>query len=64
MSIFSRNDDDELLDDFDGNMFARNSSYEERKSKLERAREIHSGLVMGTFERDEEVWDFVKKLDE
>lgn len=54
-------DDDEELQD-DGPMFGGSERREERARKLERAKEIASGLVLGTFERDEEVWEMVKEL--
>jgi hypothetical protein len=53
--------DDDLLED-DGPIFGGANRYEERKEKLKRAKEIVSGDSMGTFERDEEVWDMVEKL--
>lgn len=62
MNMFARDDDEELLED-DGSIFGRSEHYERRKQALERAREIHSGLVSGLFEKDELVWEFVKKLD-
>lgn len=61
MSIFGKRDDDELEDD-DCSMFGGADRYEEKKRKMERAKEIASGITMGTFERDEEVWDMVKKI--
>lgn len=56
-------DDEDLLSD-DGPMFGGAERREERVRKLERAKEIASGLVLGTFERDEEVWDLVRKIKE
>ena len=52
--------DDEIEDD--GPLFGGSERIEELKSKLERAKEIASGLVMGTFERDEEVLELVRKI--
>ena len=34
------------------------------QSKKERAKEIASGLCSGLFERDEEVWELVRQLQE
>lgn len=57
------NDDAFLLDD-DSGMFGGSERYEERKRQWERAKEIASGLVMGTFERDDKVWEYVNKIKE
>lgn len=64
MSMFNKGSDDNDDDDFDGNMFSRRDSYEERQAKRVRAQEIASGLTCGTFERDEEVWKMVAELRE
>lgn len=60
MRMFGGSDDD----DYDHNMFSGHGKYEERQRKKERAKEIASGLVMGTFEDDEEVWALVNKIKE
>ncbi len=58
LSILSRGfDEDEYLNSDDDGL-----TYEEKKLKLERAKEIASGLVIGTFENDEDVWGLVKNL--
>lgn len=59
MSMFNRGDDDDQ--DEDVNMFCRRSREEKDRAK-ERAREIHSGLSSGLFERDEDVLEELKKL--
>lgn len=59
---FFGDDDDDFQDD--GPMFGASERYEERRQKLERAKEIASGLVLGTFERDEEVWQMVRDIKE
>jgi len=38
--------------------------YEEKKRKLERAKEIADGTTLGTFERDDEVWDLVNRIEQ
>jgi len=55
-------DEDDYLNDDDGSMFGASERREERESKLRRAKEIASGLTLGTFERDDDVWDLVKKI--
>lgn len=60
---FFGGDDDEIIDD-DGPMFGGSERREERQRKMERAKEIASGVVMGTMERDEEVWAMVKEIQE
>jgi hypothetical protein len=61
MSMFGRDDDDDLKDD-DGPMFGGAERYEKRKAAKERAREIASGISSGLFEKDEQVWEEVKKI--
>jgi hypothetical protein len=63
MKFFSANWNDDDFED-EGPMFGGSERYEERKQKLERAKEIDSGLIMGTFDKDEEIWEMVKKLKE
>lgn len=55
-------DDDGPPDEDDGPMIGGSERREERMAKWVRAKEIASGLVMGTFERDEEVLEFVRKI--
>ena len=65
--MFHSDDDDEaLLNSDDGftSLFNRDETYERRVEALRQAREIESGLVMGTFCRDELVWDFVRMIKE
>lgn len=59
-------DDDEAYQKYlesDGSMFNK-MDREEFQSIRDRAAEIHSDLVTGTFERDERVWDRVNELSE
>ena len=63
MGILNRGfDENDYLNDDDGPMFGGAERREERERKLERAKEIASGLVLGTFERDEEIWDLTKRI--
>jgi hypothetical protein len=64
MSIFKK-DRDERYKDYceDTNMFAR-KDFEEWSRIETRAEEIASGLVMGTFDRDEAVWKRVKEIED
>lgn len=62
--MFGRDDDEELLEGTLGAFGGDDDEYEHRKTALDRAKEIHSGLASGAFERDELVWDFVQKLEE
>lgn len=61
MSMFSKDDDDS---EDDGPMFGGAERHEARQAKRERAKEIASGLVSGFLERDEEVWEEVKKIED
>ena len=65
MGLFSGGDDDDRYDDYlkDGSMFGK-MDRQEWQSIQDRAKEIDSGLVLGTFERDERVWEEVKRLRE
>jgi hypothetical protein len=60
--MFGKFDEDKYLNDDDGSLFGLSDRYEERKAKLELAKEIASGITSGLFVRDEEVWDLVKKI--
>jgi hypothetical protein len=60
--MFGGSDDEDFEDD--GPMFGGADRYEERARKMERAKEIASGLVSGMMETDEEVWELVKELQE
>lgn len=60
MRMFGGSDDDDIEDD--GPMFGGADRYEEKKEKMRRAKEIASGETSGMFERDDEVWDMVKKI--
>lgn len=55
--------EEDLLSE-NGTIRLSSEEYEHRKSALEQAKDIHSGLVMGTFTRDELVWEFVRRLEE
>jgi len=65
MGMFGGGDSDEKYDDYlkDGSMFGKmdRSEWEQRER---RAQEIASGEVMGTFERDEKIWERVKEIQE
>ncbi len=65
MSMFGKDRDEEYQDylNGDGSMFGK-MDRQEFDSIKDRALEIHTGLTMGTFERDEKVWEEVKKLKE
>lgn len=48
-------------------MFDRDEDAPESEDRLQKRRiaeEISSGLVSGLFERDEEVWEIVKEIEE
>lgn len=47
----------------EGPLFGGADRIEERKRKLERAKDIASGFSNGTFEKDEEVWEIVRKIE-
>lgn len=50
---------------FDGltlNSMPNSEDREEYRRKYDRAQEIASGITMGTFERDEEVWELVTQI--
>jgi hypothetical protein len=64
MAIFGRGWLEDNEDSDDGPMFGGADRREEKARKKIRAKEIASGLVMGTFERDEEVWAMVKEIKE
>lgn len=61
MKFFGDWEDDYLNNDW-GSTF-NDRGREEREKKLERAKEIASGLTSGLFEDDEEIWDLVKKIN-
>lgn len=61
MRMFGGTDDD--FED-EGPIFGGSERADRRKEVLRRAKEIASGEVLGTFERDEEVWDMIRKLRE
>jgi hypothetical protein len=63
MSIFSK-DVDEMYDEYlekEGSMFGKMDK-QEFERKVERAEEIASGFASGLFERDEEVWEHVRRI--
>ncbi len=62
MGFFGWANDDDEQDD--GPMFGAGERHEKRQKQKEKAKEIASGLSMGKFEDDEEVWDLVKKYKE
>ncbi len=66
MSIFGSHWNEDEESDDDRPIFGIGSAErsEELKRKKERAKEIASGLFLGTFERDEEVWAMVKEIQE
>lgn len=61
MRMFSGSDDEP---EDDSSMFGGAERREEKQKKLQRAKDIADGTTMGTFERDQEVWDMVKKIKE
>lgn len=55
-------DKDEYINSDDGSIFRGAERREERIRKLERAKEIADGTILGTFDRDEDVWGLVDKI--
>lgn len=59
MSIFNKDNYDDF-ENHDGSIL----SYKNKDKIKERATEIASGFVSGLFEKDEEVWEEVRKIKE
>ncbi len=55
--------DDENPQD-DGSMFGGADRMDEKRAKLARAKEIADGIATGMFERDEEVLQMVRDIEE
>lgn len=66
MGIFNRKDRDEEYSEYlnDRPMIGSKMDREEFNRFKNHAEEIADGTVMGTFERDEKVWDEVRKIKE
>ena len=64
MGIFNKGFDEEAyLDGDEGSMaFSGADAREERERKLNRAKEIVSGLTSGMFESDDEVFELARKI--
>lgn len=64
MSMFGCKSDEEAYEEHlaEGSMFSR-TDFQEFCSIREQAREIHSGFVSGMFQKDERVWEEVKRLE-
>lgn len=66
MGIFNGKDIDEEYKDYlneDGSIFGKMDREEFDRIK-NRAKEIADGTFLGTFERDENIWEEVKKIKE
>lgn len=56
-------DEDSYLNDDDGPMFGGSDRYEQRKERLERAKEIASGITHGRHD-DDETHELAQKIAE
>jgi hypothetical protein len=64
MGILNRFDDDQYLYEDDGPMMFGSERVEERKVRLNRAKEIASGLVLPNSSDDKDTIELARKLNE